>query len=300
MTKSSGNILKKILLLILFVFLSFLILTAGEIIGLIITTPPVLLFPGLEANEVWITGSMYLSFIGIWIVTLGFVAAVKYFRPMLGAFGPKASGNNVFMLLAGLLLGFAMNGVCVLGAVLHGDIHLHFGSFRPLAMLLVLFAVFIQSGAEELMDRGFLYQSIRKLFRNPWVAIILNSVIFGAIHLNNPGVNALGIIQVVLIGISFSLMVHFADSIWLPMAAHTGWNYSQAIIFGLPNSGIVLPFSMMKLEASTARNSFFYNVGFGVEGTFFALIVITIVTLLFMLVFRKRNIKAYDPWESER
>ncbi len=57
---------------------------------------------------------------------------------------------------------------------------------------------------------------------------------------------------------------------------------------------------MMKLEASTARNSFFYNVGFGVEGTFFALIVITIVTLLFMLVFRKRNIKAYDPWESER
>ncbi|MBR0382656.1 MAG: CPBP family intramembrane metalloprotease [Eubacterium sp.] len=300
MTKSSGNILKKILLLIVFVFLSFLILTAGEIIGLIITTPPVLLFPGLEANEVWVTGSMYLSFIGIWIVTLGFVAAVKYFRPMLGAFGSKASGNNVFMLLAGLLLGFVMNGICVLGAVLHGDIHLHFGSFRPLAMLLVLFAVFIQSGAEELMDRGFLYQSIRKLFRNPWVAIILNSVIFGAIHLNNPGVNALGIIQVVLIGISFSLMVHFADSIWLPMAAHTGWNYSQAIIFGLPNSGIVLPFSMMKLEASTARNSFFYNVGFGVEGTFFALIVITIVTLLFMLVFRKRNIKAYDPWESER
>ena len=62
------------------------------------------------------------------------------------------------------------------------------------------------------------------------------------------------------IGKNRSLMVYYMDSLWCAFAVHTAWNFTQNILFGLPNSGINVPYSVFKLNAATARDSFAYNI----------------------------------------
>ena len=83
----------------------------------------------------------------------------------------------------------------------------------------------------------------------------------------------LAIVNIALMGILCSFICYYMDSLWCAMALHTAWNYTQNIILGLPNSGVVSILSIFKLDASTALDSFAYNVGFGVEGTVVSAIV---------------------------
>ena len=158
--------------------------------------------------------------------------------------------------------------------------------------VIMFLTVFVQSSAEELLCRGFLYQRLRRSYKHPAVAIVGNSALFAALHLFNEGVTVLSIINILVVGILFSFMVYYMDSIWCAMAAHAAWNFTQNIIFGLPNSGITVPFSVFKLDASTARNSFAYNIGFGIEGTIFAdLVLILGCVLLFMWGRKKKSVE---------
>ena len=102
------------------------------------------------ASDAWVMAQLYLLFIGIWAVVLLRLWASKKDRSILAVVGPKARGNNGKMLLIGAAIGFGLNAFCVLIAWLHKDIVLYFDSFRPLPLLALLAAVFIQSSAEEL------------------------------------------------------------------------------------------------------------------------------------------------------
>ena len=83
------------------------------------------------------------------------------------------------------------------------------------------------------------------------------------------------------------------------MAAHTAWNYTQNIIFGLPNSGIVSSYSVFKLDAASARDGLFYSTSFGVEGSIGANVIIGAVILIVLIaaLVRKRGEKV-DLWED--
>ncbi len=222
---------------------------------------------GFSESDAWLTGRTYLLFIGIWAVLLLRIWAIRRDRSILAVVGPKARGNNGKMLLIGAVIGFGLNALCILMAWLHKDIVLYFDSFQLLPLAALFIAVFIQSSAEELLCRGFMYQKLLKSYNKPAVAIIGNSLFFGLIHLLNDGVTVLSFVNIVVVAIFFSLIVYYTDSLWCAFMAHTVWNYTQNILFGLPNSGLVSPYSVLKLDASTATNSFAYNVGFGIEGT---------------------------------
>ncbi len=225
-------------------------------------------------SDLWLTGRIYLLFIGIWAVLLLRIWAVRSDRPILAVVGPKARGNNGKMLLIGAAIGFGLNALCILIAWLHKDIVLYFDSFQLLPLLALFVVVFIQSSAEELLCRGFMYQKLLKSYGSPAVAIIGNALFFGVIHLMNDGVTVLSFVNIVVVAVLFSLIVYYTDSLWCAFMAHAVWNYTQNILFGLPNSGLVSAYSVFKLDASTAVNSFAYNVGFGIEGTLTADVVL--------------------------
>ena len=156
-------------------------------------------------------------------------------------------------------------------------------------VFLVFLAVFIQSGSEEILCRGFFYQRMRREFRNPWVSVIGNALLFGALHLGNKGVTALGVLNIILFGIFMSLIIYYYESMWMAIAVHTAWNFSQSIVLGLPNSGIVFDFSVFKLDAASARNSFAYHVNFGIEGTIFSTVLIAVVIVILLVLNKKRQ-----------
>ena len=157
-------------------------------------------------------------------------------------------------------------------------------------------AVFVQSSAEELVCRGFMYQRFLKSYGKPSIAIVGNALFFGVLHLSNEGVTFLSLVNIFLFGILFSFIVYYMDSIWCAFAVHTAWNFMQNILFGLPNSGIVVPYSMFKLEAGTAANSFAYHVGFGIEGTLLANAVLLAAGIA--MYFWGKRVKKNDSSQS--
>lgn len=272
---------------------TFVMIFGGQILGNIIVSlfyVAILHLVNNAADSAALTTAVtYLLFIGIWILAIAAFLLIKPDRDILQYLGAKPSGNNWKGLLFGLLLGFVLNGVCILGAWLNQDIRLTFDSFHLVSFLAVFLCVFVQSSAEEMLCRGFLYQKLRQNYRHPAVAIIGNSLLFALLHLMNTGVTILSLLNIFLSGIMFSLLVYYMDSIWCAFAVHTAWNFTQNILFGLPNSGMVVPYSVFKLDAASARNSFAYNVGFGIEGTVLSVIVLFLACILIYLWGRKHE-----------
>lgn len=287
--KEMGGV-KKVFTYLLLCLKTFLLLL-GQIIGMILEV-----VPAVGNKDVWATFVQYAEFGGIWITTILALKLIKKNRPILISLGKKR-GNNIPSFLLGLLLGLGMNGLCALSAVLHGDISLTFNSFNIWYFILLFFAVFIQSGAEEIVCRGFLYQRLRASYSSPLVAVIGNSIFFASLHLANDGVTFCGFMNNLLIGILFSFIVYYLESIWCVMALHTAWNFTQNIVLGLPNSGNVLPYSVFRLE-SGAKSSFFYDTGFGIEGSPFSLVVIVVVMAIVVLYGRKHNAAPANIWDG--
>ncbi len=248
-------------------------------------------FPLLTEGGFWTMFYKYFMSIFIWIVFVAYCALTKYNKFILKEITPAAKGNTVKMLLIGLLIGGGQNALGIIIAALVGDIHLQFTGCNIIGFIFMFLAVFIQSSSEEFTCRAFLYQRLKKGYRSPWVAIIGNAVIFMSLHLFNPGISVIPIIHLTFVAIFYSLFVYYFDSIWLPMGIHAAWNFTQNIIFGLPNSGIVSSFSMMKLEASTGNITFFYDPIFGVEGSAFMLLVTTILAVIVLITGEKRKRK---------
>ena len=241
-----------------------------------------------------VTVIQYITTIGVWGVCLLWFLR-KRDRPLYRTFTPYCKGNNVPLLLLGLVLGFVMNGACILAAYLHGDIVLTYDSFRPGGLLMILLCVFVQSSSEELVCRGYMYQKLLKRYNSPAIAIFGNALLFALLHVFNPGVTILAILDIFIFGVMCSLIVYYWDSLWCAFAVHTAWNFTQNIVFGLPNSGLLVPFSVFKLNSAT--DSFFYNVEFGVEGTVFAVLIDALACVVIYLLGRKHGAKGTDIWE---
>ena len=275
--------------ILVMLFATFMMIICGQIMGGLVEAP----FANLIENDstgYWSTFFMYFGFIGTWIVFMLEFLIVKKDRPILKALWTAPKGNNIKYLGIGFLIGFGLNIICAIVAVLNKDISLHYDSFNFIKLLLLFIAVFIQSSAEEMVCRGFIFQRLRRGYRHPAVAIILNSLLFTSMHLFNPGASVISMTVVLAAGLLFSLMVYYMDSIWCAMAAHTAWNFTQNLILGLPNSGMVSPVSVFKLDAATAKSSFAYSVEFGLEGSITAITVMIITGIVIIVLYHKKEI----------
>lgn len=65
---------------------------------------------------------------------------------------------------------------------------------------------------------------------------------------------------------------------------HTAWNFTQNLLFGLPNSGLVSESSFLYLTES--NNSLIYAATFGVEGGIVVL-VIEVIWIAAMIWYKK-------------
>ena len=241
---------------------------------------------------------LYAVDFGVWIIILLAFLVFPRNWPMFTCLTYRRRGNSFRSALIGFGLGFGMNGICVLFSALLKDIKLSFYEFRPGIFFAFLLVVFIQSGAEELVDRCYLYQKLRRRYRHPAMAVFINSLVFTLLHKGNDGVTVLGLIQIFAVGLFLSLIVYYYDSLWAAMMFHTAWNFTQSIVFGLPNSGIVSEYSVFKLEAASARNGIFYNTGFGIEGSVGAACILVLACAVIFLMNRGKG-ERRDIWAEQ-
>ena len=285
--------------LIVIPIIGYLLIVLGQLLGGVLVGILAGLLPGVFSTDAGITSQLYLGFLGIWILTLLVFALIPGNRPMLKALGTKTKGNTPKMFAVGLGIGLGMNLLCALIAMINGDIALTFHAFRPVSFLLLFIAVLIQSAAEELICRVFIYQRLVRRYGKPLMAAVVNAAFFAMIHLSNPGVTGMAIANIFIYGLLFSAMVVYMDSPWAAMAAHAGWNFCQNILLGLPNSGMVLPYSVFKLDAAAASDSFAYSVSFGLEGTITACVLFTAVTGVIVWWGTRNKAVPTNIWDAE-
>ena len=104
--------------------------------------------------------------------------------------------------------------------------------------LLATFAFLLLAAlTEELVFRGFPLQILIEGV-GKWPAMIGMSVLFGALHMNNPGASVLGTINTIVAGILLSLAYVRTRSLWLPFTIHAVWNVGLGFVFGFPLSGV--------------------------------------------------------------
>lgn len=201
--------------------------------------------------------------------------------------------NSVGMLGCGVLLGFLMNGFGIACALIHGDFRLqfNFSAAQIPLMLFALLSVLIQSSSEEMWCRGFLFERLHERFPL-WVAIAINGILFGLLHSFNPGVTVLSLISIAICGVSYTLIRWYTGSIWIAFGLHTGWNFMQAFLFGLPNSGLVSEFSVFHPDTTAGVSNLIYNYEFGVEGTLTGLLPdLALIVIVLILAARKGRLK---------
>lgn len=242
----------------------------------------------LKANEYTYTFLMYILFIYIWIVVFFVIFIFKNNHYIIDKITTKSKGNNIAYLFLGFLIGLVLNGFCALIAMINGDFALRFSQFEISPAIGLLFAVFVQSSAEELLCRGFMYQRLLKSTNSPAFAIIFNSLFFAALHLFNNGMSILPFYCILIFGVFASMLVYYFDSLWMVMGLHAMWNFTQSILFGLPNSGINVPYSIFKIEGSV-KGSFAYNPTFGLEGTILSSALMTICCVALYFWKSKKN-----------
>ena len=113
-------------------------------------------------------------------------------------------------------------------------------NLRSLARVAVVLTVVISGAlAEELMFRGYPFQRLTEGI-GPTGAIAVFSVLFGVVHLSNPGATVWGLANTVAIGVLLSILYLRTRTLWMPLGFHFSWNAMLGIILGLPVSGLRL------------------------------------------------------------
>lgn len=102
---------------------------------------------------------------------------------------------------------------------------------------LVLIVLLAGALAEELMFRGYPFQRLVEAIGAAGSFMVF-SVLFGVVHLSNPGASVWGLFNTVAIGLLLAVAYLRTRALWLPWGIHFAWNATLGLVLGLPVSGI--------------------------------------------------------------
>ena len=185
-------------------------------------------------------------------------------------------GNIIVSYIKGLLWAVVLFGGAYLFGVGTGALHFdgRMAGTIPGYIVLYLIGYMIQGMAEEVICRGYLLVSLSRN-HSVWYSVILSSGVFMALHMSNDHVTLLAFINLFLCGVLFGMLFVERGNIWIVAAFHSGWNFLQDNIFGMPVSGMAQGNSVFATSFAEGRN--LINGGdFGIEGG----LAVTVVLVL--------------------
>lgn len=155
-----------------------------------------------------------------------------YGLPLRAAFGKRfwqgvLYGLAMLTLLIGLIAafhGFSPGTLAVRGAAAA-----RYAALYAIAFLLVAFF-------EEFSFRGYL-QATLESGMGFWPAAVVLSLIFGALHVANPGESRSGILMVGCFGLLAAFALRRTGDIWFAFGMHAAWDWAETFLYSLSDSG---------------------------------------------------------------
>jgi membrane protease YdiL (CAAX protease family) len=155
-------------------------------------------------------------------------------------------------------------------------------------LLASAFLFVVAALAEEALFRGYGLQTLTRA-KLAWLGVLLTSLPFAAVHLNNPNVvQPFASLNTALAGAWLAAAYLRTRSLWYPIGIHWAWNWSLGALFGLPVSGIKSFTPNPLLQSTDLGPPWLTGGSYGIEGGLactIALVVSTIVIWRTRLVF---------------
>ncbi len=207
-----------------------------------------------------------------------------YGLPLSGAFGKLFWQGCLFGLvevsaLIGLIAAFG--GYSFGDAALHGKELLRWGMLW--AVLFVFVGLF-----EEFLFRGYTQYTLAESI-GFWPAAIILSLLFGRVHLGNPGERWVGVLGVVMIGLIFAFALRRTGNLWLVVGWHASFDFGETFIYSVPNSGIV--FQGHLSNASLLGPNWLTGGSAGPEGSVFSFLTMGILAFAIHLLFPAKKME---------
>ncbi len=139
--------------------------------------------------------------------------------------------------LVGLGLGLLMFLVILVVLVVLGWATVETGTIGLSGLLVAFLTFLLVAISEEIFARGWVLQVLEH-GRGRKAAVIGSAVIFSLLHAFNPGFGLMALVGLFLAGLLFAQAYLVTRQLWLPIALHLSWNFSEGPIFGFPVSGL--------------------------------------------------------------
>ena len=227
-------------------------------------------------------------------ILLVFAWVALFERRRISSLGFRRPQRGVLTLLLGVVVGLAMISVPILillaagvyrGAMPPPGSSAGFSAV-PIVLLLAL-TVIIQGSNEEILVRGFLFQSLG-LQMPGWLAVVIPTLLFTVVH----GVAGAPITFTTIFFYGrFAILVALErQSLWLICGIHARWNWALGNIFGLAVSGLPpRANAVFFLEATPGQPDWLTGGAWGTEGSLVASLMIIIATVLVFTAWRRRD-----------
>ncbi|WP_343342988.1 type II CAAX endopeptidase family protein [Terrisporobacter petrolearius] len=196
---------------------------------------------------------------------------------------------------SGLLIGLLMMSTVVFILYIFGFITIETKSLQPVGIAallnisIILIGWLIQGATEEIVTRGWLMNVLGARY-NITVGLILSSVFFALIHSENPGINYVAMLNIVLVGILLGLIVINTGSLWVACGIHSAWNFAQGNIFGFQVSGNDVGIGSI-VDLNLVGNEFMTGGQFGPEAGLICSFVILALIVIMLFLSKKDSLK---------
>ena len=151
----------------------------------------------------------------------------------------------------------------------------------------------LSSFTEEVLIRGIIFR-ISEEALGSWLALLVSAALFGLGHLGNPHADPWSAVAIAIeAGILLGAAYMVTRSLWLPIALHAGWNFTEAGVFGAATSGNELP----GLLRSTTHGSEWLSGGaFGAEASVVAVALCLAAGIVLIVAASRRGHVIAPPW----
>lgn len=221
-------------------------------------------------------------FLTVFAILAAFLYCAKIEKRPLRSLGFR-KGQIAAEYGVGLLVGAGLFSLAVALCAVTGSLTVSFavGGFTA-AVPLFFLGFLVQGMSEEVLCRGYLMLSVSRR-SSITAAIFWNSLIFALLHLFNPGLNPIAVLNLLLFGVFASVYFLKRGNIWGVAAIHSVWNFMQGNFYGIPVSGMGNLPSVFSSEIEEGFAATLWNGGaFGLEGGLAVTLVLIIATAVML------------------
>jgi membrane protease YdiL (CAAX protease family) len=218
-----------------------------------------------------------------------------------GTYGLPLAGALRTDFWLGWLFGFCEISALVGGIGLFGGYH--FGSLAvhgvEIARWAFLYLIFFMVVAffEEFLFRGYALQTLAEGI-GFWPAAIAVSLLFGAVHRQNPGENWIGVFGVFVVGLFWCFTVRRTGTLWFALGMHASFDFGETFLYSVPDSGTIFPGHLS--NAIIQGPAWLTGGSVGPEASLIDFLLLAIFFYAFHLMFPAKKTKAAENLQTYR